>query len=212
VAALNRLARAGADWPAPALEVVARSAGDPYAVLVGTVLSLRTRDAVTLPATRRLLALTPDAASLAAADEAAIAEAIRPVAFHRVKAGQLRGIGAMLLAEWNGAVPRTLVELLRLPGVGRKTANLTLGLGHGLPAVCVDVHVHRIANRLGWLTSRTPDETEALLCEKIPRRHWLRINALLVPFGQVLCRPQSPHCSRCPLARHCPRHGVARSR
>ncbi len=212
VAALDRLAHAGVDWQAPALEVVARSAGDPYAVLVGTVLSLRTRDEVTLPATRQLLALAPHAAALAAAAEADIMGAVRPVAFFRVKAGQLRAIGAMLVEEWDGAVPDTLEDLLRLPGVGRKTANLTLGLGHGVPAVCVDVHVHRIANRLGWLQSRTPDETEAVLRKKIPRRHWLRINALLVPFGQGLCRPQSPHCSRCPLARHCPRVGVTKHR
>jgi len=194
------------------MEMVAAQSGDPFAVLVGTVLSLRTRDAVTLPALRRLQALAPGPQALASLEEPAIAAAIHPVAFSRVKAASLRRLAELLLERHGGRVPDDLEALLDLPGVGRKTANLVLGLGFGRPAVCVDTHVHRILNRLGALRSRDPAQTEALLREHLPRRGWLRINALLVPFGQALCTPRSPWCSRCPVAAECGQVGVSQRR
>ncbi len=209
---LAQLTHAARAWPAPALERVAAQCGDPFQVLVGTVLSLRTRDETTRPALERLLALAPTARTLAARDEDSIAAAIRPVAFFRVKARNLRALGQALCAEHGGRVPASLEALLALPGVGRKTANLTLGLAFGEPAVCVDVHVHRILNRLGALDSPDPATTEALLRRHLPRRLWLGINPVLVAFGQTLCAPRSPHCSRCPVADRCRREGVDRSR
>jgi len=209
---LGRLARFVRGLHTPALELVAAQQGDAFSVLVGTVLSLRTRDETTLPAFRRLHAIAPTPAALAAADETDVAAAIRPVAFHRTKARQLRELAALLLRDHGGTVPADPDALLALPGVGRKTANLTLALGHGRPAVCVDVHVHRICNRLGALRTRTPEQTEQALCAALPRRWWARVNPTLVPFGQALCTPTSPHCSRCPVADACARVDVGRSR
>jgi endonuclease-3 len=194
------------------MERVAAQTGDPFAVLVGTVLSLRTRDETTLAAFQRLHRLAAHPAALAALPEAVIARTIHPVAFFRVKAGQLRAQARLLLERHGGQVPAELEALLALPGVGRKTANLVLGLGFGQPAVCVDTHVHRILNRLGALRSRQPDETEALLRAHLPRRWWLRVNALLVPFGQARCTPLSPRCTGCPAAQACGRLGVGRHR
>lgn len=208
----SRLRRAAKSWQAPALELVAEHGGRPYHVLVGTLLSLRTRDGTTLPACRRLLELAPDAPNLAGLPERAIAEAIYPVAFYRVKAGRLRQVAAALCAQHGGQVPADLEALLELPGVGRKTANLTLSLGFGKPAICVDVHVHRILNRLGALVSPSPDATELLLRAHLPRRDWSSVNSLLVPFGQILCTPTSPHCSICPVGAHCKQVGVTRRR
>ena len=209
---LGRLQRAAQAWQTPALELVAAQSGDSYAVLVGTVLSLRTRDATTLAALGRLRAVAPSVPVLAGLDPAVIAEAIRPVAFYRVKAGQLQRMAALIQTRHGGQVPADLEALLALPGVGRKTANLVLGLGFGVPAVCVDTHVHRILNRLGALKSRDPEQTEHLLRQHLHRRWWLRVNAVLVPFGQTLCTPQSPWCSRCPVQAACHRVGVGRSR
>lgn len=212
VQVLGDLDAATRSFRTPALELVAAQQGDPYSVLVGTLLSLRTRDDTTLPAFQRLHRLAPAPATLATMEEAAIAEAIYPVAFFRVKAGQLKKLGALLVERHQGRVPDTMEALLALPGVGRKTANLTLSLGHGIPAVCVDVHVHRILNRLGAMHSHTPEETEALLRAHLPQTWWSRVNAVLVPFGQELCTPQSPWCSRCPVFAACKRTGVGRQR
>lgn len=208
----SRLRRAAKNWQAPALELVAEHGGQPFHVLVGTLLSLRTRDGTTLPACRRLLALAPDAPTLAGLPERAIAKAIYPVAFYRVKAGRLRQMAALLCAHHEGKVPADMEALLELPGVGPKTANLTLSLGFGKPAICVDVHVHRILNRLGALVSPNPHATELLLRANLPRRNWSSVNSLLVPFGQTLCTPTSPHCSTCPVGEHCQQLGVARRR
>ena len=185
---------------------------DPFRVLVSTLISLRTRDEVTFAASDRLLSRAPTAADLAALPEQTIAELIYPAGFYRTKAGNLRRIAATLDNNRGGAVPDTLEELTALPGVGRKTANLVLGLGFGIPAICVDVHVHRIPNRLGWIATRTPEQSESALMEVLPREYWIPINQLLVGFGQKMCTPQSPWCSRCPLAGECPRVGVTRSR
>ncbi len=209
---LDRLETESRRWQVPALEMVAAKRGDPFRVLMGTVLSLRTRDETTLPALGRLLALAGDPHRLVAANVADIANAIYPVAFYRVKARNLSAIGAALLERHGGRVPDTMEALLALPGVGRKTANLVLGLGFGEPAICVDTHVHRILNRLGALTSRDPDHTEQALRRHLPRNYWLKVNQVLVPFGQALCAPISPRCSQCPVTEHCRRVGVKRHR
>ncbi len=188
------------------------SSRSPFRLLVACVISLRTRDAVTAAASRRLFALADTPASLADLDESRIAAAIFPAGFSTTKAGQLRRIAAILRDEHAGEVPASEEALLALPGVGRKTANLVLGLGFGIPAICVDTHVHRIANRLGLAATATPEATERALAEVLPEELWIAINDLLVTFGQNQCHPTSPRCSDCPLADLCPRIGVNRSR
>jgi endonuclease-3 len=185
---------------------------DPWAVLVSTILSLRTKDEVTLAASRRLLAKAPGPRELAALSEAGIARLAYPAGFYRTKAANLKKIAAILLAGCKGEVPADMDALLALPGVGRKTANLVLIEAFDLPGICVDVHVHRISNRAGWVSTKTPEETEMALREILPRKYWKGINALLVLYGQNLCRPVSPYCSRCVIKKHCKRIEVGRSR
>jgi endonuclease-3 len=185
---------------------------DPYAVLVSTVISLRTRDEVTDAVTPRLLAEAPTPESLAQLPAERIAELIYPAGFYRTKGRTLRGLGRALVEQHGGRVPDTLEALLELDGVGRKTANLVLTLGHGKPGICVDTHVHRISNRLGFVRTRTPDETEQALRARLPARWWIPINDVLVSFGRLHCTPLSPRCSTCPVARTCLRVGVERSR
>lgn len=185
---------------------------DPFLVLVSTILSLRTKDKTTAEASQRLFALARAPSALLALPLARVEKAIYPVSFYRVKAKTLRGIAKDLLERFGGRVPDTLEELLSLKGVGRKTANLVLTLGHKKPGICVDVHVHRISNRLGYVRTKSPDETELVLRRRLPREYWMIYNDLLVPYGQNLCAPVSPWCSRCRLEPHCARRGVARSR
>lgn len=188
------------------------SSRSPYRLLVACVISLRTKDEVTAAASRRLFALAPDPARLAELDEDRIAKAIYPAGFYKTKARQLRRIGAILRDDFASEVPPSESDLLALPGVGRKTANLVLGLGFDIPAICVDTHVHRIANRLGMVRTRTPEQTERALSKILPRDLWIDINDLLVTFGQNRCHPISPRCAGCILTDLCPRIGVTRSR
>ena len=184
-------------------------------MLASTILSLRTKDDTTLAASRRLLAKYPDMKSLAARPAEEIAGIIYPVGFYHTKAENLKKIADRLIAEYGGRVPADMDALLALPGVGRKTANLVLSEAFQIDAICVDVHVHRISNRAGWLGETgtdTPEETEMALRERLPRKYWQRINNLLVFYGQQLCRPTSPWCSRCVMTAHCARRGVGRSR
>ncbi len=199
-------------WRVPVVGVVADHTRDPFLILVSTILSLRTRDAVTNEASERLfkLALTP--AALASLENANIQKAIYPVCFYRVKTKTLKNLAKDLLARFAGQVPGTLEELLTLKGVGRKTANLVLTLGFRKPGICVDIHVHRISNRLGYVRTKTPEETEFALRRKLPKPYWMIFNDLLVPYGQNLCTPLSPWCSRCRLSAMCARRGVGRSR
>jgi len=185
---------------------------DAWAVLVSTIISLRTKDEVTLTASERLLGKAPRPAELAAMKEAAVAKLIYPAGFYRNKAASLKKIAAILLEQYGGKVPSSMDELLALPGVGRKTANLVLNEAFDIDAICVDIHVHRISNRCGWLSSKTPEETEMILREILPKKYWKRINYLLVLYGQNLCRPASPFCSRCVIRKHCVRCGVEKSR
>jgi len=185
---------------------------DPWAVLVSTILSLRTKDEVTLEASKRLLEQAPGPRELAALPEDQVAALAYPAGFYRNKAASLKKIAGILLEQYRGKVPADMDALLALPGVGRKTANLVLIEAFDLPGICVDIHVHRISNRCGWLSSKAPDDTEAILREILPAKYWKGLNALLVLYGQNLCRPVSPHCSRCAIAGHCARVGVERSR
>ncbi len=195
----------------PVVGVFAESR-DPFIVLVSCILSLRTRDKVTYEASERLFAFASTPAKLAAASVPAIEKAIYPVSFYRVKARSLKKLAQDLLDRFGGRVPDTMEDLLSLKGVGRKTANLTLTLGHRKPGICVDIHVHRISNRLGYVRTESPEETETALRGKLPRRYWMIYNDLLVPYGQNLCTPISPHCSRCKLSRYCARRGVTTTR
>jgi endonuclease-3 len=195
----------------PVVGVYAES-NDPFIVLVSCILSLRTRDKVTHEASERLFALADTPAKLAALPVPRIEKAIYPVCFYRVKARSLKALAQDLLDRFGGRVPDTMEDLLSLKGVGRKTANLTLTLGHRKPGICVDIHVHRISNRLGYIRTRTPDESELALRAKLPRQYWMIYNDLLVPYGQNLCAPISPRCGSCRLARYCARRGVTTHR
>jgi endonuclease-3 len=185
---------------------------DPFRLLVACVISLRTKDEVTAQASARLFAVASTPRALSGLRESRIARLIFPAGFYNTKARQIREIARSIAREHGGRVPPDREALLALPGVGRKTANLVLGLGFGIPAICVDTHVHRISNRLGLVRTRTPEETEHALEKVLPRRLWIEINDLLVTFGQNVCHPTSPRCSTCPLATRCPRVGVTRSR
>lgn len=184
----------------------------PFRILIATLISLRTRDEVTIPASRRLFALGDTPADIAALAPRVIEEQIFPAGFYRTKAQRILQICTQLLEKHQGNVPHTREELLALPGVGRKTANLVLGEGFGIPAICVDIHVHRIANRCGWVTTDTPEQTEGELERTLPEKYWIPVNQLLVGFGQQVCTPGKPRCSQCPLAGWCPRVGVTGSR
>jgi endonuclease III len=185
---------------------------DPWAVLASTIISLRTKDEVTLSSSERLLEKAGSPAELSRMSEEKIAKLIYPAGFYRNKAASLKKTAHILLEQYGGKVPASMDELLALPGVGRKTANLVLNEAFDLDAICVDIHVHRISNRCGWLSSKTPEETEMILRDILPKKYWKRINYLLVLYGQKLCRPVSPFCSCCVIEKHCLRNGVDRSR
>lgn len=199
-------------WEEPVLGRIRKRTADPFRILVACVISLRTKDAVTDAAAARLFRLARTARGIAALPVRTIARAIYPCAFYRVKARQIRSMCRLLIERHRGRVPADQPALLSLPGVGLKTANLTLSEGFGQSEICVDIHVHRISNRLGLIRTSSPDESEAALRAALPRRLWKDWNGLLVPFGQRICQPVSPWCSRCPVSGLCPRRGVGRRR
>ncbi|NOZ93905.1 MAG: endonuclease III [Acidobacteria bacterium] len=199
-------------WKTTTLVNVERATRSPFHILVSCVISLRTKDEVTGEASKRLFSLAGDARELATLPEDTIAKTIYPAGFYNTKARQLRQIAATLVEEHGGRVPPDERALLALPGVGRKTANLVLGLGFGIPAICVDTHVHRISNRLGLVETATPEKTEHALEDVLPRDLWIPINDLMVTFGQNQCHPTSPRCSTCCLADLCEHRGITRSR
>jgi endonuclease-3 len=196
----------------PSVSEIARRDRDPFRILISTLLSLRTKDDVTDAASARLFAIAPTAGKLARADIRAIEKAIFPAGFYRTKARTIREVARRIEAEFDGVVPRTIDALLDFKGVGRKTAALVVSLGYGVPAICVDTHVHRISNRLGWVRTRTPAETEQALMTIVPRAQWIDVNEIMVGFGQRVCTPLSPRCSTCPVARSCARVGVVKHR
>ncbi|MCP3980574.1 MAG: endonuclease III [bacterium] len=185
---------------------------DPFRILVSCVISLRTKDEVTFPATERLFRRASEPQTMLRVREATIAKAIYPAGFYRRKAAQIRAMSRMLVDSFDGRVPDEIDELLKLPGVGRKTANLVVTLGFGKPGICVDTHVHRICNRLGWVETQHPDLTEDALRRVLPARHWIPINETLVRHGQECCTPLSPRCSACPVDADCRKTDVDRSR
>ena len=195
-------------WEPPALNKIAEESHDPFRVLISCILSQQTKDHVTEVASARLYRLADRPETILALSERRIARAIYPVSFYRTKARTIREVCRTLLTRFAGRVPDSLEELLSLKGVGRKTANLVVTVGYRKSGICVDTHVHRISNRWGYVTTKTPEQTEMALRQKLPKRHWIYYNDLLVPFGQHLCRPISPFCSRCPVARWCARIGV----
>lgn len=199
-------------WNPPIITFIANRGATPFEVLVSTLLSLRTKDEVTGAAAARLFDVARTPQAMVALTTQEIERLIYPVGFYPTKAKRLLAISRILLDHYDGKVPDTLEELTALPGVGRKTANLVLVEGFKIPAICVDTHVHRISNRIGYVRTKNPDQTEMALRKKLPKRHWVRYNELLVAFGQVLCRPISPFCSRCPVGHMCPRIGVDRHR
>jgi endonuclease-3 len=209
---LKILKRESKTWQVPIVTLVARRSEDPYQILVSTLLSLRTKDETTTAASARLFEAAADPAAMLRLTEREIRERIYPVGFYKRKAKTLLQVSRILLDRNHGRVPDDLDGLLALPGVGRKTANLVLNLGFGKPGICVDTHVHRITNRFGYVRTRTPEQTEMALREILPRAWWIPINDILVAFGQALCRPISPWCGRCPVARWCERVGVQSSR
>jgi endonuclease-3 len=191
---------------------VAEQSRDPFQVLIACILSLRTQDTTTGPAAARLFALARTPADMLRVPVRRIQRAIYPVGFYRTKARVIHQISRELLDRFESHVPADLDALLSLPGVGRKTANLVVTMGFGKPGICVDTHVHRISNRLGWVRTKAPDETEMALRARLPRRYWIELNDLLVSFGQNVCGPLSPRCSTCPVRAQCPRVGVTTSR
>src|SRR4029077_8479883 len=188
------------------------TARDPFRILIACLLSLRTRDETTGPAAARLFALADRPGAMLGVPRRAIERAIFPVGFYRTKARVIHAVCRELVARFGGRVPPDLDALLTLPGVGRKTANLVVTFAFALPGICVDTHVHRISNRLGFVRTTTPERTEWALRAKLPRRHWIALNDLLVACGQNVCHPTSPRCSACPVATLCLRVGVTRSR
>lgn len=212
-AALRIVKREIRQWEEPVLGVVARESNrDPFRILISCLLSLRTKDKTTREASARLFALAHQPATMLTLPLQKIERAIYPVGFYRTKAKSIRAICRRLLDVYGGTVPDSIEELVTLSGVGRKTANLVVTVGYGKPGICVDIHVHRISNRWGYVRTKTPEETEQALRRKLPAPHWITFNDLLVPYGQNLCQPVSPFCSKCKLIEYCDRVGVTRSR
>lgn len=176
---------------------------DPYLVLIACILSLRTNDRTTYPATLRMLELAKTPQEMMGVNEEDLAKAIYPVGFYKNKAGQIIELSKLIVEKYDGKVPNSIDELCKFRGVGRKTANLVMTLGFGEPAICVDVHVHRIFNRLGYIKTKNPEETEFALREKLPIEYWIPINTLLVTHGQNVCKPIKPMCSNCPVSDYC---------
>jgi endonuclease-3 len=200
-------------WREPVVGVVARESNrDPFHILISCLLSLRTKDKTTGEASARLFALAKTPAAMVTLPLKKIEQAIYPVGFYRTKAKSIRQICRRLLDVYGGVVPDSIEELVTLSGVGRKTANLVVTVGYGKPGICVDIHVHRISNRWGYIKTTTPDKTEEALRRTLPKRHWITLNDLLVPYGQNLCQPVSPFCSKCKLTKYCERVGVTKSR
>jgi len=212
---MRRLGSAITRMEDPAIEKLAKAGesqtSTPFQVLIGTILSAQTKDAVTYEASTRLFRRAATPRALARLSGPAIERLIYPVSFYRTKARHVRETGRLLVTRFGGQVPTTMTDLLSLPGVGRKTANLVLIVAHQSTSnICVDTHVHRISNRLGWVRTKTPEQTEQVLYEVVSRRWWSSINLYLVTWGQNICRPVFPRCSACTLNDVCPRVGVTR--
>lgn len=213
IAIIKKLRQATRDMVKPAVTTIIKEYGkNPFLILVSCVLSLRTKDTISLPASRRLFSLARTPEQLRDLSLSEIEKTIYSVGFYRQKARQLHAISVDIIEKFNGNVPRTEQELLSLVGVGRKTANLVLGEAFDIPAICVDTHVHRISNRLGLVNTKTVEETEYALKKILPSEYWIEYNKLLVMWGQNICVPIAPWCSRCAIADLCPKKDVIRQR
>lgn len=209
---IKRMRKQLEGFPDPSVTLVGKKWKSPFLVLISCLLSLRTKDQTTLPASERLFALAETPQAMVKLKEDVIRKAIFPVGFYKTKAKRIIGICRDLIDRFKGKVPGNMEDLLSLNGVGRKTANLVLTEGFGTPAICVDTHVHRISNRLGYLKTKAPHETEMELRKKLPLKFWIDYNALLVMWGQNICKPVSPLCSQCSIKLYCARCGVTVSR
>lgn len=209
---VETLRQAVAGMETPVATEIARKRRDPFHVLISTLLSLRTKDQVTREASNKLFARADSPKALLSLTDDEVERLIYPVGFYRTKARTIRQICRDLLDKYRGRVPDDLDELLKLKGVGRKTANLVITLGFGKPGVCVDTHVHRVSNRLGYVKTKTPEQTEAALRKKLPMEYWIEFNDLLVTWGQNICKPISPLCSICKIRLCCQQVGVTRHR
>lgn len=200
------------NWNAPVITFISIKGASPFEILISTLLSLRTKDEVTIEATARLFQKASDPFSMKKLNIEEIKKLIYPVGFYPTKASRILKICEILIDRYNGDVPSTMEELLDLPGVGRKTANLVLAEGYKIPAICVDTHVHRISNRTGYVKTKNPEKTEDALRKKLPKKYWIIYNEILVAFGQTICRPISPYCSKCSVIDFCNQIGVEKSR
>lgn len=198
--------------PASVTEISEKNHRDPYRVLVSCLISLRTKDEVTSAASERLFLLADTPEQMVKIPPETIADRIYPAGFYRTKARTILDASQELIDRFDGRVPGTVEELVSIRGVGRKTANLVVTLGHGKPGICVDTHVHRITNRWGLVRTKNPDQTEVALRKVLPKRYWIPINDLLVNYGKSICRPISPHCTECKLTPFCEKEGVTRFR
>ena len=206
----SSLATIGA--PVPAVSKIAMEDNSPYRILASTIISLRTRDSATWEASINLFKLAPTIDKLYSVDESLVSESIKKCGFYLRKANQLKKIAQIVMEEWRGEIPPDEGKLMSLPGVGIKTASLVLNLSFSMDAICVDCHVHQIANRLGWVETEKPEDTEKALKKILPRKYWIIINELFVMWGQNVCTPISPKCSICPLSSSCPKKGEGRTR
>ena len=200
------------ELPDPSVTLVGKRWRNPYLVLISCILSLRTKDETTLPASERLFKLADTPQRMLKLKAGQIEKAVYPVGFYKTKARNILGISKDIIERFGNRVPDDIDTLMTMKGVGRKTANLVLTEGFGIPAMCVDTHVHRISNRFGYIKTDTPEETEQALRKKLPKKHWMDYNALLVTWGQNICRPISPICSKCGVKKYCQRRGVGTSR
>ncbi|WP_456400659.1 endonuclease III domain-containing protein [Persephonella sp.] len=210
---LEILKREFPKWDAPVLTLMAkRDRRTPYQILISTIISLRTKDQLTAQVSEKLFSVADNPYDMVKLDEEEISKLIYPAGFYRNKGKIIKEISKVLIEKYSGEVPDSLEELIKLKGVGRKTANLVLSLGFNKPAVCVDTHVHRITNRLGFVKTKDPDQTEMELRRKLPKEHWSEINDIFVAFGQTICKPISPLCSSCKINEFCRKEGVSYSR
>jgi endonuclease III len=202
-AAVRILRREAPQWRTPVVTLIAEASDSPFKVLISCILSLRTQDSTTAQASQRLFALADSPETMVRLNAKKIEQVIFPVGFYRTKAKTILEICRNLNENYRGRVPDEIDELIKFKGVGRKTANLVVTLGYNKPGICVDTHVHRISNRWGYVKTATPEKTEVALRQKLPKQYWIEYNDLLVSFGQQLCRPISPLCSQCPVAKYC---------
>ncbi len=210
--AFRRLRAAAKNWVVPMVYDMKLQGATPYEILIASLLSARTLDTVTTQVYPGLFKIANTPEKMVRLSEADIEKLIHRVAFSSAKAKQIKALSQILIDKYNSNVPETIEELDELPGVGRKIANLTVTMAFDQPGITVDVHVHRIVNRWGYVRTKTPDETELILRDKLPNRYWIEINGLLIPFGQNICRPTSPLCSQCMIFEYCERVGVTKSR